>query len=183
MTRLLIPLILVIAAIGLFVVYTDPTYQASKSIQAQVASYNDALTKSQQLRAVRDQLLSKRNTFAPSDVQKLQTILPDNVDNIRLIIDINNIAVQHGLTLSNVQLGTVSGSASTKNALSVGAPGSAVGSVDVGFSITSSYANMLAFLQDLEHSLRLVDVEKLNFQANAADLTNYTFTIRTYWLQ
>src|SRR6185437_14911262 len=82
---------LVVAAIGLFVVYTNPTYQATKALAAQVSAYNSALDKSKELRAVRDQLLSKRNTFAPSDVQKLEELLPDNVDNIRLIIDINNI--------------------------------------------------------------------------------------------
>jgi hypothetical protein len=58
--------------------------------------------------------LAKRDTFAAEDVQKLERTLPDNVDNIRLIIDINNIAARHGLTLKNVALGTVSGSSSTR---------------------------------------------------------------------
>ena len=183
MGRLLVPLILLAAAIGLFVVYTNPTYQGSKALSAQVASYDDALTKSQELRSVRDQLLSKRNTFSSDDVQKLSDILPDNVDNIRLIIDINNIAARHNLTLSDVQLGTVSGSRTADNALAGGASGDSVGSVDIGFSVTTSYENMLAFLTDLEHSLRLVDVEKLTFTAGGKDQDSYGFSIRTYWLK
>lgn len=182
MARLFLPIILVAAAIGLFVLWTNPTYQASKDLQTQVSAYDDALNKSAELRGVRDQLLSKRNTFSPDDVQKLKNILPDNVDNIRLVIDINSIAQRHNLSLKNVQLGSVSGTRSTPNPLSSGATGDAVGSVDIGFSVTASYDVMLAFLQDLEHSLRLIDVQKLSFSANATDNNDYAFTIRTYWL-
>lgn len=182
--RLFVPLILIIAAIGLFVMWTNPTYQSTKALQATAAAYDDALNKSQELRQVRDQLLSKRNTFSADDVKKLQDLLPDNVDNIRLVIDINNIAAHHNLTLQNVQLGTVSRSRTAQNALAVGASGDAVGSVDIGFSVTTSYDNMLAFLTDLEHSLRLIDVERLSFSTSdsSSDLSSYSFSIRTYWL-
>ena len=179
--RLFIPIILVVAAIGLFVVYTNPTYQASKVLSDKVGQYNDALDKSQELKSVRDQLLAKRDTFSEDDVQKLQEILPDNVDNIRLIIDINNIASRHSLSLSNVQLGTIGGPNASQN-LAVGGSDAPVGSVDVGFSVNASYDTMLAFLQDLEHSLRLIDVEKLDFTAGQSGTDTYTFTIRTYWL-
>jgi Tfp pilus assembly protein PilO len=183
MTKLIVPLIFIIAAIGLFVVYTNPTYQASKSVQAQVASYDAALTKSQQLRQVRDSLISKRNTFSPDDVAKLQKVLPDNVDNIRLIIDINNIASRHSLALSNVGLGDYTGSASgAQKTIAIGTTQGPVGSVDVTFSLNASYANMLAFLADIEHSLRLVDVEKLTFASAATNSDTYNFTIQTYWL-
>ena len=91
------PTILIVVAAGLFIAYTNPQYQEVKILQAQVASYDQALTQSSQLRAARDTLLSKRNTFSTDDVRKLERILPDNVDNIRLIIDIDNIAARHGL--------------------------------------------------------------------------------------
>jgi Tfp pilus assembly protein PilO len=177
--RLFIPIILVAAAIGLFVIYTNPTYQASKALAAQASSYDDALNKSQELRSVRDQLLSRRNTFSTSDVQKLQEILPDNVDKIRLIIDVNNIASRHGLALSSVQIGSIG---SGQTALAAGAAGGPVGSVEVGFAVTTSYDGMLSFLEDLEHSLRLIDVEKLSFTVGQSDSDSYSFTIRTYWL-
>ena len=176
--RLFIPIILIVAAIGLFVVYTNPTYQKTKVLTEQVTAYNNALDKSQELRSVRDKLLSKRNTFSSDDVQKLHEMLPNNVDNIRLIIDINNIASRHGLTLSGVNIGTIGGS--SKNSLAAGNTAGTVGNVDIGFGVTTSYEGMLSFLQDLEHSLRLVDVEKLTF--GAGNSSTYGFGIRTYWL-
>jgi len=181
--RLALPIILVAAAIGLFVLYTNPAYQGVKGLRAQVASYDEALNKSQELRAVRDQLLAKRNTFPSESIQKLERVLPDNVDNIRLIIDINNIAVRHGLTLSDVELGVIGGRNGAQSVAAVGAPGDAVGSVTIGFSVLTTYEEFLAFLMDIEHSLRIVDVEKLDFKVGETDLSNHDLIIRTYWLR
>lgn len=182
--RALLPFILLIAAIGLFVGYTNPTYQSSKAIASESTAYDQALTTANKLKAQRDQLLSKRETFSTDDVQKLERMLPDNVDNIRLIIDINNIAARHSLTLKNVSLGSVSSASVARSAVAVGASGDPVGSVQLGFTVTSSYDRFLSFLADLEHSLRVVDVEKLNFKIGDAkiDSNDYTITIRTYWL-
>jgi Tfp pilus assembly protein PilO len=181
MMRLFVPLILLAAAIGLFVVYTNPTYQTIKDLQIQNNSYDDALNKAQELHAVRDQLLSKRNSFSTDDIDKLQHILPDNVDNIRLIIDINNIASRHNLSLTNVDLGDLSLKKNAGTAVEGGAD--PVGSVVVGFAVsTANYDDFLSFLQDLEHSLRLVDVNKISFTAGTGGGTTYTMNIQTYWL-
>ena len=124
--RILLPSILIFAAVGLFVLYTNPTYQGLKGEMATAAAYNDALNKAQELKSVRDQLLSKRNTFSTDDVTRISRMLPDNVDNIRLIIDINNIAARHGLSLLSVSLDTVSNASSARSPLSVGPSGDAV---------------------------------------------------------
>ncbi len=181
--RFIIPLVLVGAAIGLFVAYTNPTYQHIKVLQAQVGAYNDALNKANEIKGVRDKLISKRNTFATESIRKLERILPDNIDNIRFIIDINNIAARRNLTLSNVSLGSVSDSKGARSALAVGQSTDPVGSATVSFSLTASYDDCLAFLQDLEHSLRLVDIQTLDFKpAGTGDKYSVSMTIKTYWL-
>lgn len=182
MIRFLLPIILLITAIGLFSLYTNPTYQNIKVLSAKAASYQEALTKAQELRSVRDDLLKKRNEFSPELVTKLNHMLPDNVDNIRLIIDINNIAARHNLTLTDVSLGDISDGSTPRNSGAVGSTGEPVGSVEVGFTIVASYEAYLAFLEDLEHSLRIVDVTKVSFKPESGNITNYQFSIRTYWL-
>ncbi len=171
-----------LCAVGIFVGYTDNAYQNSKVLQAEATSYNDALTKAQELRELRDQLIARRNAFRTEDLQKLQDVLPDNVDNIRLVIDINGIAARHGLSLKNVQLGTLSDASKSRNPAAVGVSGDPVGSVTLGFGISASYDDFLVFLQDLEHSLRVLDIENLSFKADDKDKADYTFTLRTYWL-
>ena len=115
-------------------------------------------------------------------MQKLGRILPDNVDNIRLIIDINGIAARHLLSINNIDMGAVSDSATSRNALAVGSSGSAIGSVELGFTITASYDDFLAFIQDLEHSLRVVDIETISFSASDEAIDDFQVNIRTYWL-
>lgn len=181
--RFLLPVILVIAAIGLFVAFTNPTYQGLKGTQAKVDSYNDALDKAQELKNLRDKLSSARNAFSPQDEQKLLRLLPDQVDNIRLIIDINNIASRRGLALSNVALGEVSQSSNEAVSLAVGPSSDPIGSVSLGFAVTASYEEFLAFLQDLEHSLRILDIEKLTFAGAEGGKYSFDFTVRTYWLR
>jgi len=181
MTRLFLPFILVAAAFGLFSFYTNPAYQTIKELQIENNSYDEALTKAQELREVRDQLLAKRNNLPPSDLEKLKHVLPDNVDNIRLIIDIDSIALRHNLALANVDLGDLSKQKTTQ----AGSEGEAspIGSVAIGFSVsTSNYEEFLAFLQDLERSLRLVDISDISFTASATGVVTYSMKIRTYWL-
>src|SRR3989344_6765883 len=132
--RIILPVILIAAAAGLFALFTNGTYQQIKGQQAQIAAFDGALDNAKALRAEREDLLKKKRTFSPENEQKLERALPDNVDNIRLIIDIQNIAQRHGLTLKNIGLGTVSDARTTRNALAVGSSGEPVGSVDVGFA-------------------------------------------------
>lgn len=186
MSRLIMPILLFIAAIGLFLVYTNPTYQdpstGIKGLSAQNKDFADALSKATELKKERDRLLSKRNTFTDENLARLKAMLPDNVDNIRLIIDINNVATRHGLSLKNVQLGSVSDGTSQRSASAVGSSGSPVGSVELGFTVTASYEDFLAFVRDLEHSLRVLDIEKISFKAGENATSDYLVTVRTYWL-
>lgn len=184
MLRLFFPFVLIAAAIGLFFLYTDPTYQDIKSLAAQNASYDEALAKAQELHQVRDDLLAKRNSFSPDDLDKLQHLLPDNVDNIRLIIDINNIASRHSLSLSNVNLSDANASSGAGSSATTDT--GPVGSITTGFSVsTSNYDDFLAFLQDLEHSLRLTDVMSVSLSSapGVSSPGTYQLTVRTYWLQ
>ena len=180
------PSILIAAAVGLFAMYTNNAYQGPggiKSLQAQVSAFDEALNKAQELKSNRDQLISKRNTFSTENVQKLERILPDNVDNIRFVIDINGIAARRNLSLKNVSLGTVSDAKSGRSALSIGSSGDPVGSAEISFALSATYDEFLSFLQDLEHSLRVVDIEKISFKSSdIGERYEYSLTIRTYWL-
>lgn len=184
--RLLLPAVLIAAAIGLFVMYTNGAYQGPggiKSLRTQVASFDDALNKAQELRSRRDELISKRNTFSKDNMDKLERVLPDNVDNIRFVIDINGIAALRNLSLKNVSLGTISDAKAPRSALAVGSSGDPVGSAEISFSLVATYDDFLAFLQDLEHSMRIVDVEKISFKpSDIGDKYEYALTVRTYWL-
>lgn len=176
--RTILPILLIVAAIGLFVVYVNPTYQETKALSAKYGQYDSVLTQSAKVRQTRDQLLARRNTFSSDDVRSLERLLPDNIDNIRLIIDINDIAARYHLQTRDV-------SVSSGDTNSVGGGKGALGSVTLSFTVFATYNDFQAFLMDLQRSLRIVDVESISFSAPATEngASDYKVSIKTYWLR
>ena len=86
MTKLTTPVLLIILSIGLFFMYVDPTYNNVQEIIQEQERFDEALDKSKELQMIRDELLAKYNTFSTSDLNRLSKLLPDNVDNVRLVL-------------------------------------------------------------------------------------------------
>lgn len=183
MMRLFLPLILIAIAIGLFFVFTDPTYQTIKDLRVQEMEYDQALTKSKELLAIRNSLISKRNTFSPDDVNKVARVLPDNVDNIRLILDTETIAQRYRLHIEEIGISAPQASREERSELAVGDTNDPVGSVQLSFSVTARYDDFLRFIKDLERSVRIVDIQSISFSVGEGELADYSVAIKTYWLR
>lgn len=182
---------------GVFFWYIDPTYKGIQELEAQNVRLDEALEKARELQAVRDELLSRYNTFAAEDISRLQKLLPDNIDNIRLVLDVDTIAAAYGLQITDFGIATEEeGAASTgqtasaPTTTSVPEEGEAtadpegVNSVLLQFSVNATYQQFLTFTRDLEKSLRLVDIVLVELNAASADTGVYSYrvTIKTYWL-
>lgn len=183
MFRLIVPSILIVAAGALFFLYTDPKYQEVKELRAQEAEYDQALTKSKELQEARNRLIARRNTFSPDDLRKLERLLPDNVDNIRLIIDIDTIAARYGLRIRNVSVSAPKSGREERSEIAIGDSGDTIGSVELSFSVPARYEDFIRFLSDLERSIRVVDVNGISFSVGEGDLMQYSVTVKTYWLR
>jgi len=137
-------------------------------------------------------------------------MLPDNVNNIRLILEIEQIAAPYGMTLSNVSYDSpdvvISGATTSKTPGAVSStPTQAVvggsaslqqpkdyGTFNLSFSTSGTYDNFINFTKDLESNLRLVDISTVTFSSdassqnsktNSAEAYTYNFKIKTYWLK
>ena len=186
--NLITPLILIIISIGTFFVYIDPTYRGQdlsngersiQSLLAEEAEYQKALNNTTEIRDKREALVAKMGEIEPADLLKLEKLLPDNIDNIKLVIDMNNIAQKHTLTLKNIKLDTEIKSDSDK----LGQDNNKYGTVGLSFSVSSSYDNFQNFLADLEKSLRLVEITDLSVTGNDTGIYDFSVGLRTYWLK
>ena len=106
MARLIIPIILITVSIIGFLKVLNPMYADVKLLKAQTASYNEALDNSKALEAERDKLTKQYNSFAPEDLSKIEKLLPNSVDNIRLILEIEKLASPYGMVLRDVRYDT-----------------------------------------------------------------------------
>lgn len=178
--RTLLPVLFVVIAGGIFFGFIDPAYNRIQELRGEEAQFDQALTRSKELQSVRDQLLSRYNTFSQSDLERLEKLLPDNVDNVRLILDVDTLSAAYGMRLRNVALES-NESRSARG--QVGSGESRHDSLILSFSVTGSYDTFRSFLEDLERSLRLVDVGTVSFSGAASGIYDYSVALKTYWLK
>ncbi len=200
----LMPFILILASVGMFLSYIKPTYNdltgsidpAGKSVQelqSEKKDYTDALEKAANIERVRSGLRDQFNKIAKPQQEQIEKMLPDHIDSVRLIIDINNIAAKYGTSVSNLILtstgtvppgGKTTGSATPAagaakplgdpSAVQTATPAGAFGataprsdtsykSIKLGFTISTDYVSLIGFIKELEESLRVVDITSLSF--------------------
>lgn len=170
--------ILILASIGLFFGYVDPTYAVINEKTVEKADYDRALNNSKELQAARDKLLEKFNNMDKADLSDIIKLLPDNIDNVRLIIDIDEMAKNYGMRIRNFKTDT-----GTKSD-TIGANNTPYGTLTLSFSTTAPYQTFLSFIRDLEDSLRIIDVTSVEFaSSDTGDLYDYKVSVKTYWLK
>lgn len=186
-------------AAGVFFVYTRPAYQSIQAIQSDIAQYDRALEKAKELAELKQTLLSRYNTFSASSLERLNRLLPDHVDNVRLVLDLDGIASRYGMAIQNVIISRVDEKAQ-QQATVIGALSAQVSTYDsltLQFSTEGTYEDFTRFLQDLEGSVRIVDLVALKIEADKQakrdekgeliivpnERYKYDVTVRTYWLK
>ncbi len=182
MMKTLTPIILVLASIGLFFLVIDPQYNKINEKRTELAQYTEALGKSKRLRDIRDALDTKYKSISDNDLTRISKALPDSVDNVRLILDIDSIANRHGMKIQNIKLNDTSAPTTSQTPSLVGDERK-YGTINLGFSVSSSYDNFVNFLNDLEHSLRIVDVTDLAIKPTKTGFYTFDVGLNTYWLK
>ena len=154
-----------------------------KILKERIAEYNKAIDKSEELVRVKNQLADKKNKMSEEDRGRIEKLLPDSIDNIRLVIDINNIARPYGIVLKGLRFAST-GQSSNQNQREITIGGNdTTGSVVMSFNITARYQTFREFIKDLEKSLRLVDVTSVSVKNSNQDFYDFDVTIKTYWLR
>jgi Tfp pilus assembly protein PilO len=174
----IVSIIFILMSFGAFFGYVDPTYSKVKVIRAEKADYERALNNSKELQTTRDALDDKYNKIEEPQLEKLSKLIPDNIDNVRLVIDIDEIAKKYQMRIRNFKTEALA----KKD--TIGKDSALYGTLNLQFSTTASYNTFLAFMSDLEHSLRIIDVSAIAFASSDTNqLYDYNVTIKTYWLK
>lgn len=175
--KLVVPTILIVIAAGLFFIFTRPLYTEVEALRAQEATYNEALSHSEELAAIRDRLISSYNNLTTTELERIKVMLPDTIDNVRLVLDVDAVAARYGLTLNGLSFGGDSMSSSE------GEDAGSVGTLTLNFNVETRYETVKQFLDDLQNSLRILDVTAFSFSGSDDDLSSYNITLQTYWLK
>ncbi|MBI2097579.1 MAG: type 4a pilus biogenesis protein PilO [Candidatus Vogelbacteria bacterium] len=175
--KIILPFLILGLAAAVFFYFTAPLLDQVDALKIQQAELTVALAHANKLKERQDELAAIYNAIDPADEKNLEEFLPNNIDNVRLIIDINDIAKKYGLTIRNPNI--------VKEEAKEDKPAPAAGesSAVISFAVSSSYEILKLFLDDLAKSLRIVDLDSLSFTANDRNLYDYQISLRTYWLK
>jgi hypothetical protein len=178
--KFLTPIFLILISIALVFWYINPGYGKIGTMRNQLATYENALERAQAANAKRNDLLNRYNSFTTDQLDYLQKLLPDSIDNIRLIVDLNTIAARYSSGIHNIRL---SASDSSTAAVALAENNGPYGTLTVSFATSMTYSNYLLFMRDVEKNLRLMDVTGITFTPGDTGTYDFSVNLKTYWLK
>ena len=126
-------------------------------------------------------LLAEFNKISTVDKQSINTVLPDSLDFVRLISQIDNVASRQGLSINqtsskevDLAVGGTIGEAQAQKSYK---------SATISFSFSASYEKFNVFMADLEKSLRILDIRSAKISTSDKGVYLYTVEFETYWLK
>lgn len=200
MNRNLFALILIIIAGVLTGTFTWGRYANIKETRVKNLQYEAAIDDFAKLISTRDKIQADYRKIPSIDIDdRLDKMIPDSVDNVRLIIDVSRIISKHGsypksISATSADAAAPSAPASPEPSSISGAPvnpalakraAAKLSNVTLNFTVSTTYDNMIEILKEIESSLRILDVTELTFSSTDTKDGIYDFnvTVLTYWLR
>lgn len=182
------PIIALLIAVGLFFAYIHPTYTGTiAEMRTQAKNYDKALAAAEIFEEKKDRLQQDQNAIPQTDRERVEAFLPDGIDNVQLILDLNALALRSGIRLSDFDIAQDNSAQSEDTAFGTAnlplESDSLSEHLTLSVSATGSYTAFRTFLAGVENSLRLLDVESIELADSATGVYTYQLAFRIYWLR
>lgn len=181
--RSLSPILSVIVAVVLSVFFIKPAYDETLLIKDDVETYKDAKIKYDEFTQDLQQKIDDKKKYL-GDEEKLKALVPENIDETQLLVDLKHIASRRGLLFGNVVVEeTDSGTPEILDENGNQIEDDTLIAKDISFEIIGTYQQLKDFLKDLERSQTLFEIILLSFNSSEDSLfLQYSLTVRTYAL-
>ena len=161
--------------------FANPAYQEIKLLRGEKGKYDDSLALVADIENKKNALLEQYNSISEEDKKKISTVLPDSLNFVKLVADIANVASVNGVIVDNITLREMDSSVG-ESVSDAGAP-KPYRSAIIGFSFDASFSQFNAFIDNLEKSLRILDVRSVKLQTNEGGRDTYQVEFETYWVK
>lgn len=141
----------------------------------------DSLVMMAEAESKKNELLTKYNQISPEDKMYVETVLPDSLDFVKLISQIDAIASKYGLTIDKTSFKETSNTEG--DTVSDVGPQKPFDSAIISFSFDGSYNQFNNFINDLSRSLRILDIKSLRINAADDGVYSYSVEFEAYWLK
>ena len=177
-------IVVTIISIATFVLIVQPQYNEIKSMQGQETELEDVLDNARKLQSLRDSLLEKRNGIASSDIRRLEKLIPESADNVKLILEFEQIADRYGLSIQAASA-TKEDDETGEQIQNFDIETKDYGLITLDFTINGGYLEFISFLKDIEKNLRITDIRSFDITPPSGLESQYSYSISidTYWLK
>ncbi len=175
------PIISILLAIGIFIYFSNPMFADIKEIQTETNEYKEAVEKATEFNNVLQGLLVEANSLSSLELERLEMLVPDKIDEVRLLVDLKAMAENQDMLFGNIEVSepvsNIYIDSSESSRISVSSDD--FSSLEISFELIGTYEQLKAMLADVERSLVFMEILKFNFTISPdSDLQQYSFTVR-----
>lgn len=203
--RYLSQILFIIIAITIFFTVTNPLYNKISLLKEDVKTYDIAMKSSTDLLKTRDALVDVYKGIKQEDKDRLEHLLPDSVNNIQLILEIEKVARFYNMPIKDIKfegkslVNPTNNDNQNINQEEVNKEANLpYGVFPLEFTVDGKYGEFVSFLKDMELNLRIVDIKSVSFTVpeeksvvlgatggTYVDPNIYSFKIKAdiYWLK
>jgi hypothetical protein len=185
MLRSLTPFLSAIIAVLLIIFYVHPQYTEVRDTRASVKAYAEASENFTAYKAEVDRLLKVRDDSRMSDRERLDVMIPKEINKSRLLVDLEYIATKNGMLFGNVSIDeedidpTVESDGASEG--DSAAEPNELKPTNVSFAVIGTYAQFKGLLQSLERNLTLMEITNLGLTAAGENgLQQFELTVQVY---
>ncbi|MEQ1500548.1 MAG: hypothetical protein ABL917_04240, partial [Parcubacteria group bacterium] len=98
-----IPFILIPLSIAVIYFYVLPQYSTITDLRVKKIQLQETVAKTKEMSALSQDLLAQYNAIPENDKLKIQNMIPAHFDSVKLISDINSVAIKHGMKVKTAK--------------------------------------------------------------------------------
>ncbi|MDP3769829.1 MAG: hypothetical protein U1A25_01345 [Candidatus Sungbacteria bacterium] len=187
MTKLLFPLVLILASIAVIVLFLFPGWQHFLSVRADMRHLEEASVEFDGLIAKRDSLVGQINGISKENASRIDQLIPSGAQGPDFLVYLDQLAKSHKLVVRQLDFADT---LSTKEKVSQAfAEGFIIGQIaeplpyktlKIIMEVIGSYESFKDFLRDVESSVRITDVTSIILSPQQPAF-NFTLALQVYY--
>ncbi len=145
--------------VGMYFMYIKPLTVEVRARTAEKEEYTKVLTRVDEIKVKRDNIIAEYNSISPEEIDRLQKIIPEKINSVALLNDLSVIGSKYGVVIKDFKVSDSDNA--SRDVLGSEVSGS-YKTTHITMNISAGYEGFLNFLEDIEYSLSLMDVVNLN---------------------
>ncbi len=179
MSKSLIGTLLIVMGIVISAFWLYPTWLDISALEIQKSAVKLTLERVKNLDAKRGDISAKFDSLSPEDKALLAEFFPRTPDSGVWLINIGNLASSNRVLLKGISM--QEGEEENR-----AAPTENISEFQIfpfSISVSGSFGSLLSFMQALENSRRLIEIDGLTFDSGDGkkDFYEYTINAHTFW--